>query len=66
MAERWASRPDDPRHGRAKGSTIVRDFNRLRAAIQRHDPEATEDAWLNCERWLDYAFARAMAGGADG
>jgi hypothetical protein len=47
------------RYGQVKLATIIRDFNRLRTAIQNHDPEATEEAWLNCERWLEFAFGKA-------
>lgn len=25
----------------------------------RHDPEATEAAWLNCERWVELVYALA-------
>lgn len=32
---------------------MLRDFNRLRKAIRRHDSEATEAAWEKCERWVD-------------
>lgn len=45
--------------GTTKITTILRDFNRLRRAIQRHDPEETEAAWLDCERWLDAIFGMA-------
>lgn len=48
------------RFGTTKVSTIIRDFNRLRSAVQAHDPEETEEAWLACERWLGFAFARAV------
>lgn len=51
--------PSD-RYGRVKLATIRRDFDKLRAAIQSHDPERTEDAWLDCERWVDFVFARAV------
>lgn len=40
------------RYGAAKLTTIRRDFGLLRTAIRAHDSEATETAWLNCERWL--------------
>ncbi len=40
------------RYGAVKLSTIRRDFSILRTAIRAHDSEATEAAWLNCERWL--------------
>jgi hypothetical protein len=40
------------RHGGAKITTIIRDFNALRSAIRSHDPENTEAAWEKCERWL--------------
>lgn len=46
------------RYGTTKLTTIKRDFDRLREAIQRHDPAATEAAWLNCERWVDFLMAR--------
>jgi hypothetical protein len=36
----------------AKVETFFKDFNRLREAIRRHDPEATEAAWDRCERWV--------------
>jgi hypothetical protein len=48
------------RYGTTKLSTIKRDFDRLRAAIQRHDPEATEAAWLDCERWVDFVMAKGV------
>lgn len=48
------------RYGRAKLGTIKRDFDRLRLAIQEHRPEETEAAWLDCERWLDFVFAKAV------
>lgn len=38
--------------GRAKLSTIRRDFQALRRAIRSHDSMAAEDAWEKCERWL--------------
>lgn len=47
------------RYGRAKVSTIRRDINRLRAAIQSHDLDAIEAAWLDCERWVDFLEAKA-------
>lgn len=50
-ADRW---------GVVKLTTIRRDFDRLRSAIQGGDPEATEAAWLACERWLDFVFAAAV------
>ena len=43
---------DVPRYGKAKMSTVRRDFLRLRDAIKKHDPLATEEAWDKCERWL--------------
>lgn len=48
------------RYGRTKIATIRRDFDKLREAVQRHDAEATEDAWLACERWVDFVFAMAV------
>ncbi len=44
------------RHGRAKVTTIYRDFNKLRKAIRSWDPEATEAAWEKCERWLAFIY----------
>lgn len=38
--------------GNAKTQTMLRDFDRLRKAIREHDPEATEAAWGDCERWV--------------
>ena len=46
------------RYGAAKLTTIRRDFGRLRTAIRAHDSEATETAWLDCERWLGCVEAR--------
>ncbi len=43
--------PSD-RYGRAKMTTIRRDFDALRTAIAAHDTFATEAAWEKCERWL--------------
>lgn len=37
----------------ARAQTMLRDFDRLRAAIRSHDTEATEAAWDKCERWVD-------------
>ena len=48
-----------PRYGRARVTTIIRDFDRLRQAVRSHDTEAIEGAWLNCERWLDFVFGEA-------
>lgn len=42
----------DQRFGRAKISTIQRDFRNLRTAIRSGDWDATEAAWEKCERWL--------------
>ncbi|WP_321832588.1 hypothetical protein [Thalassovita sp.] len=39
--------------GNAKTQTMLHDFDRLRKAIREYDPEATEAAWANCERWVD-------------
>lgn len=38
--------------GAARLQTKLRDFNRLREAIQSHDTFAIEEAWDKCERWL--------------
>lgn len=38
--------------GAAKVETMMKDFNRLRAAIRSHDTVATETAWDKCERWV--------------
>lgn len=46
------------RYGAAKLTTIRRDFGLLRTAIRAHDSEATETAWLDCERWLGFGEAR--------
>ena len=43
----------EPRFGRAKYSTIRRDFQALRTAIRSHDSFAAEAAWEKCERWLE-------------
>lgn len=43
---------EEPFTGAAKVETFFKDFNRLREAIRRHDPEATEAAWDRCERWI--------------
>lgn len=45
------------RFGIVKLSTIRRDFDRLRSTIRAHDVEATEAAWLDCERWLPWVEA---------
>ncbi len=39
-------------HG-AKAQTMLRDFDRLRRAIREHDSFAAEEAWGDCERWVD-------------
>lgn len=52
--------PDVPRYGRAKITTITRDFDRLREAIRSHDSFATEEAWSKCERWLEFAYGQKM------
>lgn len=44
---------DRPFLGAAKAQTMLRDFDRLRAAIRAHDSFATEAAWEKCERWVD-------------
>lgn len=46
-------------YGAARIATVLRDFDRLREAIRNHEPEATEEAWLACERWLDLVYAVA-------
>lgn len=48
------------RYGAVKLSTIRRDFGLLRTAIRAHDSEATETAWLDCERWLGCVEARSV------
>lgn len=48
------------RYGAAKLTTIRRDFGLLRTAIRAHDSEATETAWLDCERWLGCIEARSV------
>mgnify|MGYP003490563177 FL=1 len=63
----WVAVPKEPTEamrmtrlpGGTKIATVLRDFNRLRRAIQSHDPEATEAAWLDCERWLQAIFGMA-------
>jgi|GEM_PF-1786491 len=40
------------RHGRAKLSTILRDFDAHRRAVRAHDTELSESTWDRCERWL--------------
>ncbi|QRD50042.1 hypothetical protein JNX05_12040 [Pseudosulfitobacter pseudonitzschiae] len=37
----------------ARTQTMLRDFDRLRRAISAHDSFAAEEAWSNCERWVD-------------
>ncbi|MEI4473215.1 hypothetical protein [Frigidibacter sp. MR17.24] len=44
---------DQPFVDGARAQTMLRDFNRLRAAIRRHDSFAAEAAWDDCERWVD-------------
>lgn len=43
---------DPKRHGRAKLSTILRDFDAHRRAVRSHDTEQSEITWDRCERWL--------------
>lgn len=50
--------PESDRFGYVKLKTIRRDFDKLREAIKNYDPEATEEAWLRCERWLEFLAAR--------
>ncbi|WP_333846934.1 hypothetical protein [Phaeobacter italicus] len=39
--------------GNARVETMLRDFNRLRKALQiDHDLEAAEEAFAMCERWI--------------
>jgi hypothetical protein len=47
---------DVPRFGRAKITTLQRDVNKLRKVIREWNPEATEVAWIDCERWLPAIF----------
>lgn len=54
---------DNPRYGRAKIKTVMRDLNALRRAIRAHDPEATEAAWEKVERWIDIIPAVASNSG---
>lgn len=44
-----------------RGSDLRRGFDLLREAIYRNDAQAIQDAWPNCERWLDFVFAEAKA-----
>ena len=44
----------------AKVQTMVRDFDRLRAAIRSHDSFAAEEAWERCERWISVLPAEAV------
>lgn len=39
--------------GHAKAETMLRDFDRLRVAIRAHDSFAAEEAWDQCDRWVD-------------
>lgn len=53
------------RYGRAKITTIRRDFDALRAAISGYDQAAIQDAWDRCERWLGYVFPVASEKAGD-
>lgn len=44
---------DQPFVTAARAETMLRDFDRLRQAIQAHDSFAAEAAWDRCERWVD-------------
>ncbi len=50
---------EPPRFGYTKIATIIRDFDRLRAAIRSHDSFAAEEAWSRCERWLPWVETSA-------
>ena len=54
---------DADRYGRARIVTLRRDVNRLRAAIAKGHPIETQEAWDNCERWVDRLFTTE---GSDG
>lgn len=47
---------EPPRYGRAKVSTIYRDFDRHREAVRAQDIEAVEETWGKVERWIGYVF----------
>ena len=54
MTEKLFVLPD--RYGVTKTMTIRRDFDRMREAIRRGDRDEIEEAWLACERWVDFVF----------
>ena len=51
---------DVERYGKAKVSTVRRDFDKLRQAIREWDNEAIQGAWDKCERWLGFIYEKEM------
>lgn len=47
--------PDGLKHGDCSVLEILRDVNKLRAAVLTHDIHKVDDAWSDFERWT-YAF----------
>lgn len=50
------------RYGNAKITTLRRDLNELRTAVRSEGTDRVQNAWDNCERWLDRAFVPAGSG----
>ena len=52
-----------PRYGRRKITSMLADWNALRAAVANGDVEATQAAFDRCEEWIDFAFGSAREEG---
>ena len=52
-----------PRYGRRKITSMLSDWNALRAAVANGDVEATQASFDRCEEWVGFAFGSAREEG---
>ncbi|SMO95992.1 hypothetical protein SAMN06265173_13111 [Thalassovita litoralis] len=50
------------RYGRRKISKMLKEWNRLREAVRGGDIERIQDAFDDCEEWVDFAFGKSGGG----
>jgi hypothetical protein len=55
-------KPMTERYGRRKISKMLKEWNRLREAVRGGDIERIQDAFDDCEEWVDFAFGKSGGG----